>query len=310
MSVHNGLRWLVSALVVGVMAVLGMAVAEPVAAAPVAVAPEHNDPVIGPARGDSLHVMSFNLRYASTSAPNSWAQRRPVMAELLRREQPTVLGTQEGLYGQLKDIQRDLPDRYDWIGVGRAGGSRDEFMAAFYDTQRLEPLEFDHFWLSDTPDVVGSKSWGNSIVRMVTWVRFADLRTGKEFVAVNTHFDHYSENARQRSAALVRDRVNGFAPGLPVVLTGDFNAAAANSVAWTTLVDGAGLTDTWLTADEARTPLHATFHDYKPLVLNGIRIDWILTRGATVQAVGINTFAWGGQFPSDHLPTQALITLD
>ena len=228
MSVHSGVRRVLSALVIGVMAVLGMAVAETAAATPTAAAQEHNGPVIGPARGDSLHVMSFNLRYASTSTPNSWAQRRPVMAELLRREQPTVLGTQEGLYGQLKDIQRDLPDRYDWIGVGRAGGSRDEFMAIFYDTRRLEPLEFDHFWLSDTPDVIGSKSWGNNVIRMVTWVRFADLRTGKEFIAVNTHFDHQSENSRQLSANLVRDRVNGFAPGLPVVLTGDFNTPRGN----------------------------------------------------------------------------------
>lgn len=308
-SVHSGVKRVLGTLVVGVVAVLGMAVAETAAATPTAVAQGQNGPVIGPARGDSLHVMSFNLRYASTTEPNSWAVRRPVMAELLRREQPTVLGTQEGLYGQLKDIQRDLPDRYDWIGVGRAGGSRDEFMAIYYDTNRLEPLEFDHFWLSDTPDVIGSKSWGNNVIRMVTWVRFADLRTGKEFIAVNTHFDHQSENSRQLSANLVRDRVNGFAPGLPVVLTGDFNTPAETSVSYGTLVNGATLTDTWPAAVERRTPLYATFHGYNPLTPNGTRIDWILTRGANIQAAGINTFSKGGQFPSDHLPVQALISL-
>jgi endonuclease/exonuclease/phosphatase family metal-dependent hydrolase len=259
--------------------------------------------------GGQLHVMSFNLRYASNTEPNSWAARRPVMAELLRRERPTVLGTQEGLYPQLKDIQRDLPDHYDWIGVGRAGGSRDEFTAIYFDTRRLEPLEFDHFWLSDTPEVIGSKSWGNNVIRMATWVRFADLRTDKEFVTVNTHFDHQSENSRQRSAALVRDRINAFAPGLPTVLTGDFNTPAENSVSYDTLTTGAALTDTWLTATEQRTPPYATFHGYQPLVPNGTRIDWILTRNATAQATGINTFAQNGQYPSDHLPVQALITL-
>ena len=252
--------------------------------------------------------MSFNLRHASTRRPNSWAQRRPAMAELLNREQPTILGTQEGLHAQLKDIHRDLPDRYDWLGVGRAGGDRDEFVAVFYDTTRLSPLESDHFWLSDTPDVVGSKSWGNKIVRMVTWVRFADLRTGREFVAINTHFDHRSEKSRRRSAALVRDRVNGVAPDLPVVLTGDFNTPAACSVSYETLVTGAGLTDTWPAAAERRTPQYATFHGYYPLAPNGIRIDWILTRGATVLAAAVNTFERGGQYPSDHLPVQALIT--
>jgi endonuclease/exonuclease/phosphatase family metal-dependent hydrolase len=284
---------------------LGMAVAETAAAAP-----GHNGAVIGPARGESLHVMSFNLRYASDLGPHSWAERRPVMAELLRREQPTVLGTQEGLYAQLRDIEQDLPDRYDWIGVGRAGGSRDEFVAVFFDTSRLEPLEFDHFWLSDTPNVIGSKSWGNTVVRMVTWVRFADRRTGKEFVTVNAHFDHQSENSRQRSAALIRDRVNGLAPGLPVVLTGDFNAPSGTSATYDTFVTGAGMTDTWPAAAERRTPLYATYHGYGPLVPDGIRIDWILTRGATVQAAGINTFERTGQYPSDHLPVQALVTLN
>ncbi|ALG15000.1 endonuclease [Kibdelosporangium phytohabitans] len=267
-------------------------------------------PVIGPARGDTLHVMSFNLRYASATEPNSWAVRRPVMAQLLRRELPTVLGTQEGLYGQLKDIEHDLPSDYDWIGMGRAGGSRDEFMAIFYDTRRLEPLEFDHYWLSDTPSVIGSKSWGNNVIRMVTWVRFADRRTGAQFVAVNTHFDHESENSRRRGAELVRDRINAVAPGLPVVLTGDFNAAAGTTPTYDILVNGAGLTDSWPAAAERRTPLYATFHGYRPLVPGGQRIDWILTRGAeTIQAAGINTHARAGQFPSDHLPVQALLTL-
>jgi hypothetical protein len=73
--------------------------------------------------------MSFNLRYASTAEPNSWAALRPVTRELLRRESLHVIGTQEGLYQQARDIEADLGGHYDWIGTERAGGSRDEFMA-------------------------------------------------------------------------------------------------------------------------------------------------------------------------------------
>ncbi len=88
-------------------------------------------------RAGELAVMSFNLRYASTAEPNSWAARRPVTRALLRRERPHVLGTQEGLYQQVRDIAADLGPHHDWIGTGRAGGSRDEFMAVLYDTRRL-----------------------------------------------------------------------------------------------------------------------------------------------------------------------------
>jgi endonuclease/exonuclease/phosphatase family metal-dependent hydrolase len=267
--------------------------------------------LFGPAQGDALHVMSYNLRFASNTGPHSWSQRRPVLAALLRREQPTILGTQEGLYPQLRDIEHDLPAYYDWIGQGRGGGHRDEFVAVFFDTRRLRPLESGHFWLSDTPDVPGSKSWGNTTVRMATWIHFADRRTGAEFVVLNTHLDNSSEHARLRGAELIRDRVNDIPAALPVILTGDFNTAAEHSAPYRILTSGTGLADTWTAAAQRRTPLIATWHGYGPLVPDGPRIDWILTRGAVaISAAGINTFTDHGRYGSDHLPTQALLTLD
>ncbi|MEV7997118.1 endonuclease/exonuclease/phosphatase family protein [Streptomyces sp. NPDC086077] len=256
-----------------------------------------------------LRTMSFNLRFASTTEPNSWAVRRPVMRELLRRERPHLVGTQEGLYQQVLDIESDLGPHHDWIGTGRAGGSRDEFMAIFYDTRRLAPLEFDHFWLSDTPDVIGSNTWGGGSIRMVTWVRFRDLRDGgREFHFLDTHLDNRSQDARARAAALIAQRVAGLDRSLPLLVTGDFNVAAHMNPVYDTML-GAGLTDTWETAAE-RGDLYATFHGYRPLTPNGDRIDWILaTPGVTVHRADINTFSVDGQFPSDHLPVQATLTL-
>ncbi|MET9971583.1 endonuclease/exonuclease/phosphatase family protein, partial [Streptomyces sp. NPDC006356] len=255
-----------------------------------------------------LRAMSFNLRFASTAEPHSWAVRRPVMRELLRREAPHVIGTQEGIFAQLLDIDSDLGPHYDWLGTGRLHGSRDEAMAVFYDTRRLRPTEYDHFWLSDTPDVIGSNTWGAAFARMVTWVRFRDLTdAGREFYVLNTHFDHVSQYARERSAALIAARIAGFDRSLPVVVTGDFNVAAHKNTAYDTLL-GAGLVDTWDTARE-RSALYATFHGYKPLTPNGDRIDWVLTTpGVTAHRAAINTFSDDGQFPSDHLPVQAFLS--
>ncbi|MFJ8635730.1 endonuclease/exonuclease/phosphatase family protein [Streptomyces sp. NPDC093568] len=255
-----------------------------------------------------LHVMSFNLRFASTAEPNSWTVRRPVMRDLLRREAPHVVGTQEGIFSQLLDIDADLGARYDWVGTGRLHGSRDESMAVYYDSHRLRPTEYDHFWLSDTPDVIGSNTWGAAFARMVTWVRFRDLTDGREFYVLNTHFDHVSQYARERSAGLIAERITGFDRALPVVVTGDFNVAAHRNTVYDTLL-GAGLVDTWDTAAE-RSALYATFHGYKPLTPDGDRIDWILgTPGVTAHRAVINTYADDGQFPSDHLPVQAFLTL-
>lgn len=256
-----------------------------------------------------LRVMSFNLRFAGTAEPNSWAARRPVTRALLRQERPHVLGTQEGLYQQVRDIEADLGAAYDWIGTGRAGGSRDEFMAVYYDTRRLAPLEYDHFWLSDTPDVIGSNTWGGGSIRMVTWVRFRDLRDGgREFYVLNTHLDNASGNARARAASLVAERIGGLDGSLPLVVTGDFNVAAHGDPVYDTMLN-AGLVDSWDAAAE-RSALYATYHGYRPLTPGGDRIDWILvTPGVTVHRAAINTFSRDGQFPSDHLPVQATLTL-
>ncbi|MFE7843550.1 endonuclease/exonuclease/phosphatase family protein [Streptomyces sp. NPDC057474] len=259
--------------------------------------------------GPRLDTMSFNLRYASTTRPNSWAERRPVMRELLRQEAPHVIGTQEGLHQQLLDIEADLGANYRWIGTGRAGGNRDEFMAVYYDTRRLAPVEYRHFWLSDTPEVPGSNTWGGGSIRMVTWVRFRDLQDdGRQFYVLNTHLDNASQYARERAAALIAQRVAGFDRSLPLVVTGDFNVAAHKNAVYDTML-GAGLVDTWDTAAE-RNDLYATFHGYRPLTPGGDRIDWILTTpGITAHRAAINTYSSNGQFPSDHLPVQASLTL-
>ncbi|MFK4071709.1 endonuclease/exonuclease/phosphatase family protein [Streptomyces sp. NPDC029674] len=256
-----------------------------------------------------LDVMTFNVRFASAKPPHTWAERRPVMKELLLRAKPHVIGSQEGLFYQLRDIESDIGTEYDWIGTGVGGGSRDEFMAVFYDVRRLEPLEFEHFWLSDTPDVIASNTWGARSTRMATWVRFKDLITGTELYVLNTHLDHISQNARARSATLIADRVRRLKSSLPLVVTGDFNAHAhKNPAVYDTLLR-AGLVDTWDAAEE-RGKAYATYHGYGPLTPDGNRIDWILTRPtAQVHSASMNTFSLGGQWPSDHLPVQATLTL-
>ncbi|WP_368396793.1 endonuclease/exonuclease/phosphatase family protein [Streptomyces sclerotialus] len=261
----------------------------------------------GSGAGRRLRVMSFNLRYASDERPNSWDQRRPVTRELLRQEAPHLLGTQEGLYGQLQDIAQDLGTRYAWLGTGRAGGSRDEFAAIFYDTRRLRPVEYDHFWLSDTPYVIGSATWGNTVIRMVTWVRFRDMVTGGEFYALNTHLDHAHQGSRERSAALITDRLRGLDAALPRIVTGDFNVAAHENPVYETMLRAGSLVDSWDTAEE-RSAHYGTFHGYRPPVPDGDRVDWVLTSPAvrTLRAE-INVFAKDGQYPSDHFPVQAVL---
>jgi endonuclease/exonuclease/phosphatase family metal-dependent hydrolase len=258
---------------------------------------------------DTLTVMTYNLRYASANPPNAWPQRRPLMRELIQKIAPDVFGTQEGLYSQLQDLASDLPE-FEWIGLGRDGGSRGEFMAAFYRKARLEPLAFDHFWLSDTPEVIASSTWGNTCRRMVTWVRFLDRQTKREFFLWNTHFDHEVQAAREKSAELVRKRVAALDTKLPLILAGDFNSVAGANKAYDILTTDKFFTDTWTTARERVNEGISTFNNFKGVPKGGRRIDWILTRGAVeAEHIEIVTFERDGQFPSDHFPVVARLRL-
>ena len=273
-------------------------------------------PLIGGARRDQLHVMTFNLRHdrsalTEESDPDHWPARRPILIDLLERERPTLLAVQEALFGQLSAIREALPG-HEMIGYGRDGGSAGEHSAIFYDRERLRVTEWDQFWLSDTPQLIGSATWGNTVTRIVVRARMEDLATGREFAVLNTHFDHESEPARIRSAQAMIDQFEGGElDRLPTLVTGDFNSAAHGSGAYTTLVTDGPTRDTWDAAQKQLTPAWGTFLDYRAPVEGGDRIDWVLaTEEFTVLEAAINVSTdRHGAFPSDHAAVQALVAL-
>lgn len=263
----------------------------------------------GASADPELVVMTYNLRYAGTQGPNAWPARRPLVKEVLEKYRPDLMGTQEGLYPQLKDIASDLPD-YAWIGLGRDGGSHGEFMAIFYRRDRFEPLEYDHFWLSDTPEVIASSTWGNTNRRMVTWVRFRDRETNKEFYFWNTHLDHLLQPAREKGAQLIRQRVAALKTSLPVFLVGDFNAIAGNNPAYDLLIGEDAFQDTWRLAGERLNEDYNSFNGFRSAGREGKRIDWILARGpVSVRSTQVVIDSKDGRFPSDHFPVIARLTL-
>ncbi|MBB4931269.1 endonuclease/exonuclease/phosphatase family metal-dependent hydrolase [Lipingzhangella halophila] len=263
--------------------------------------------LIGHPENQRLHVMTFNIRTPVDGSPHTWEERRPRITRLLRRERPTVVGLQESMFHQGQDILAEL-DGYDWIHLLPEGISEVGATVVCYETARLRPVGYDHLWLSDTPRQIGSASWGNELVRMLTWVRFTDLHTEREFVVVNNNFDHQSKNSRERSAEMLVDLLPEF--DVPVLVIGDFNAET-DEQPYRTLVEDGDLHDSWPAADERLTKEYGTFNGWDPEPDTGARrIDWILTTpDVHVEKVGINTETDKGLPPSDHWAVQALLHL-
>ena len=261
------------------------------------------------AGGNGLRVMTYNLRYASMKGSEAWPDRRPAMKSLLKQQAPDLMGTQEGVYHQVRDLAADLPE-YDWIGTGRDGGSRGEFMAIYYRRERFEPLAYDHFWLSDTPEVIASSTWGNTNRRMVTSVRFKDRRSDKVFHLWNTHLDHALQPAREKAAELIKTRLAKIPSNEPVILMGDFNAEATRNPVYDTLTQGIGFTDSWFAAAQRKNETLNSFNGFAKPVFNSARIDWILYRGDAEVALAevVVDGSPEGRQPSDHHPVLARMT--
>lgn len=254
-----------------------------------------------PALAQPLRVMTFNVRLLTgNDGANKWDARRDLVAEMLRAEDPDVVGTQELFKRQGDEIVERLP-QFVWFGEGRRGGHDDEHMGVFYRKDRLRVRESGNFWLSDTPDVAGSRTWGNLFPRMVTWARFERIADGATFTLYNTHFPYrdIDEPVRIRCAELIRSRLAKLPANERVILIGDFNTAP-DSRAHATLTGL--LSDTWIAADERSGP-EGTFHNFtgKP----ERRIDWILFRGLQASWIKTVTTHRDGRYPSDHFPVVA-----
>lgn len=249
----------------------------------------------------SLRVMSFNVRLMpADDGENRWEARRDLLVQTIRRADADVFGTQELFKEQGDYIVAGLP-QYAWFGRGRRGDDGDEHMGVFYRKDRLRVIESGDFWLSDTPEVAGSISWGNLYPRMVAWALFEHKADGRRFYFFNTHFPYREQDgeARTRGAKLIAQRLAQLPQGVPVVVTGDFNDVP-DSGAYRALA--ATLQDAW-TAAARRSGPEATFHDFTGKADH--RIDWIWSKGLQARRVRTITDQRNGRYPSDHFPVLA-----
>ncbi|WP_437228488.1 endonuclease/exonuclease/phosphatase family protein [Planctomicrobium sp. SH661] len=262
---------------------------------------------------ETLKVMSFNIRFGSArDGENSWKHRKQLVVETIRKFDPDLLGTQETEMFQKDDLASELAG-YTPFAAGRTDGKQQgETMAVFYRTERFTKLDGGHFWLSETPEVPGSKSWDSSLPRMATWLKLQDNRHPEKPVVwfFNTHFDHRGEVSRAEAARLLHDRVAALEMNSAVVITGDFNTGEGSTPYKTLFAQHDGRTllmDAYRVAHPDRTSIEGTYNGFKPENSSGERIDWIgMTAPLQVESISINRVTQEGRLPSDHFPLEAI----
>lgn len=257
--------------------------------------------------------MSYNIRYGDApDGDNRWSERRQAVFGVIRDRKADVIGLQEALGRQIREIVEAVPG-YAVVGVGRDDGrAGGEHTPILFSSARLRVAAAGTFWLSDTPDAPRSTSWGNQITRICTWARFID-RDGRAFWHYNVHLDHESQPSRERSTELLRARIASRpTPDEPAIITGDFNAGEKNP-ALQTLLGGASQAPLFIDTFRA---LHAsetnagTYNAFTFGQTSGEKIDYILVPpGTEVLEADIIRTSRHRRYPSDHFPVVAKVTL-
>lgn len=261
--------------------------------------------------GRKLKLMTYNLKFASPTFEPAWEVRREMQVDMIRKYDPDIIGTQEGLKEQIDYLMDHLPE-YVMIGEGRKGGDDDEHMAIFFKKDKFRLREMHSFQLSETPDIIGSGPEVNP--RMVTWARFAFINrpakgeaspypmnyrdhweNTQEFYLFNTHYFSRRDQplARLNASRLILERIKAldrfgeWTAERPLFLMGDFNCKP-----------GSAPYNVFVGDKNSNVP--GLLHD---TIENGKDIDWILYKG-NVEVLRYEEVDYNvdGAYPSDHKP--------
>lgn len=257
-------------------------------------------------------VLTFNLRVIAAKDPYSWEQRKHWVAAVIDDCEPDLIGTQEATIPMLGWLKERYEGEYDIYGENRNKSKEvGEFCAVFVKKAEFSIVGKQSFMLSETPEIIGSKSWDSACERICSWVELADKEDGKPMLRLfNTHLDHKGAVARQEGLKLVLDKIRDVEQStgkIPTLITGDFNAKPDSGL-FDVLEDYEAVASCYDLYTEEEKRHSRTFHDYKGGSEGG-PIDYILgCSGIRFVSTAIRRERIGEGYPSDHYPVLSSVS--
>lgn len=254
-----------------------------------------------------LCLISTNIRFDNPAdGINDWSHRRSVLSQILLQHQPDLIATQEGRFSQLKDFETILPD-FEMIDHHRSWIKERMYPTFYLRKNAFEIIKSEDLWLSETPDVAGSKSFGSAFPRLMTWMKVQPKDSKINLLVINTHLDHVKTETRTSQIQVLAQEIKRvWDNNSRLIIMGDFNSAPESDVRTALMNEFPEVQDSWLLFNSTEETSHHFFNGECP---GGTRIDWIMTdKNVSVQKCFLDKSTIDGKYPSDHFPVVCEIT--
>lgn len=252
-------------------------------------------------------IMSYNIRYDTQNDKEDWwGNRKGEIVQMLHYYHPDIFGIQEGLINQVAYLDQELSG-YAYVGVARDDGKeKGEFTAIYYNTEKLELINSDTYWLSETPESI-SVGWDASMNRITTYGVFRNIVTKDTLYIFNCHYDHIGPIAREQSSELILTFIRRKNLGKKkVIVMGDFNSEPTGQPIQ---VLKKMLDDAYEVSQVPAYGPVGTFNGFDPAMIPLRRIDYIFTINLEVKNYrSIDDRRGNNLWLSDHLPVMVEIT--
>lgn len=251
-------------------------------------------------KNEAIKIMTLN-----TQCWNVTETRLANLPAMVRKYMPDLLGVQEATPRWMSTLRDALPE-YEGVGVGRNADLGGEHSAVFFRKDKYDLISSDTKWLSETPDVHGSKLEESSYIRIVTYAILERKSDKKRFMHLNTHLDSWHVSCKQ-IAVMLELLKEWNAEMLPILLTGDFNFNP-DTQNYQMYLD-AGFENSLLHAKETSEKTDGTV--FPITTLDGWKFDYIFVKANSfeVDTHRVCTEKINGEYVSDHYPVYAEITL-
>lgn len=258
-----------------------------------------------------LLAMTYNIRLDTPAdGGNAWVHRKHLLIGQVATLRPELLGLQEVLLNQKRDLEVAFPG-YRFVGAGRDDGKEaGEFSPLAIDTSVFRIAASGTFWLSPTPERP-SLGWDAGYPRVATWARLIRRGDGARLLAINTHWDHQGLVARKNAGALILDWIaRNRRGGEHLLLMGDFNATGDEASLAQLTGAATGLRDTRQIAVLGSHGPGLSFNAFSAMPGEGKLIDHVFVGpGIGVLSHAVIAEHENGRVASDHFPVAAVIAL-